>query len=171
MAAAGSTAFTESLQANKPKGPFFIDTGGCECALQERLSTEAWRCLADIPENVYEGQDGKWFYPVNPNDTDSLTEPANSDSNPPDVAQAYEIKDDEWWSFPDDEEDGVTGSVPDGTCTGYNQTTASAKFYNQSAAILSGEDYPCWQPATAPLVIQTPSEWNTTGCKLGFFCE
>ena len=171
MAAAGSTEFTDTLQKNSPKGPFFIDTGGCECALQEQLLTEAWRCLANTPENVYQGQDGKWFYALDQNNQASLTEPPNSDSNPPDRAKAYEIKNGQWWTFPENGDDGVTGNVPDMTCTGFNQTQASETFYNQSAALLSGQDFPCWQPGTAPLPLQTAESWNTTGCKLGFFCE
>ena len=171
MAAAGSNLFSSSLQANQPRGPFIIDTGGCECALQEQLSTEAWRCLGNTPQNIYDGQDGKWFFALDQSNTNSLREPVSSDSNPPDPEQAYEIKNGHWYSFPDDGDNGVTGNVQDKSCTGRNQTRASALFYNQSASVFSGNDWPCWQPATAPLVIQTPSEWNTTGCKLGFFCE
>lgn len=171
MAAAGSTAFSSTLEANKPRGPVFVDDGGCLCALQERLDEEAWRCLANTPDNLYDGQDGKWFYAIDQSNTASLTEPANSDSNPPDTDKAYEIKDGQWWKFPEHGEDGVPENVQDTECTGFNQTQASTKFYNQTDALLSGQDSPCWQPGTAPLVIQTASEWNTTGCKLGFFCE
>lgn len=171
MAAAGSKEFTSTLQDNKPRGPFFIDTGGCACALQEQLDTEAWRCLANTPEGIYDGQDGKWFRAVDQENPASLTGPANSDSNPPDTAKAYQIKDGQWWSFPSNGEGGVPGNVQDVTCTGRNQTQASVTFYNQTAALLSGQNYPCWQPGTAPLPLQTASEWDATGCKLGFFCK
>ena len=171
METAGSSAFEQKLQENKPKGPFFIDTGGCECALQEQLNKEAWRCLANTPENIYTGQDGKWFYAFSQSDPDSLTEPPNSNSNPPDIAEPYEIKNGQWWTFPSDGDDGVAGNVQDQFCTGVNQTSASETFYNQTAALLSGQDFPCWQPGSVPLVLQTASEWNTTGCKLGFFCK
>ena len=171
METAGSSAFEQKLQANKPRGPFFIDTGGCECALQDKDSEEAWRCLANTPENIYEGDDGKWFYAVDQANSDSLTEPENSDSNPPDTAKAYEIKNGEWWTFPSDADDGVTGNIQDQFCTGLNQTSASETFYNQSAALLSGQDFPCWQPGAVPLVLETAATWNTSGCKLGFFCE
>ena len=171
MAAAGSSEFSSSLKANKPKGPVFVDDGGCLCALQNQLHTDAWRCLANTPENLYDGQDGKWFYAVDQSNPDSVTEPENSDSNPPDLSSAYEIKNGQWYMFPDDGDDGVPDNVQDITCSGNNQTQASAKFYNQTNALLSGQDYPCFQPGTAPLVIQTASEWNKTGCKLGFYCE
>ena len=170
MAAAGSTEFTNALDQNKPRGPFFIDSAGCECALQEKLSIPAWRCITNVPENLYDGDDGKWFYAVDDSNNDSVTEPENSDSNPPNLSKAYEIKSNEFWTFPTDGDDGVTGNVQDVVCTGQNQTQASAAFYNQSSAILSGQDDPCWQPGTIPLPLQTAEDWNTTGCKHGFFC-
>ena len=171
MAAEGSKEFTSTLRNNQPKGPFIVDTGGCACALQEQLNTDAWRCLANNPDGIYQGQDGKWFYAVNQGNPASMTDAPNSDSNPPDTATAYEIQDGQWYLYPDDSDDRDTRRIRDITCTGQNQTQASTKFYDQSAALLSGENYPCWQPGTAPLSLQTASQWKATGCKLGFYCE
>jgi len=168
MAAAGSSAFSSTLIANQPKGPFFIDTGGCGCALQEQLDKAAWRCLANATESMYQGQDGKWFYAANQENAASLKQPENSDSNPPDTGTAYEIQNNQWSSFP---HDGGPVHAQDVSCTGHNATQASETFYKDMATLVSGQDDPCWQPGTLPLVIQNATEWNATGCNLGFFCE
>lgn len=168
MAAAGSDAYSSTLIANQPKGPFFIDTGACGCALQSQLDKEAWRCLANETQSIYQGQGGKWFYAVNQENTASLTQPENANDNPPDLGTAYQIQNNQWSTFPDD---GGPGNAQDVSCTGQNATMASAKFYNDMATMVSGQDDPCWQPGTLPLVIQNATEWNATGCNLGFLCE
>lgn len=165
MAAAGSNAFSSGLMANRPEGPFFIDTGSCGCALREELDKAAWRCLVSATDGMYEGQDGKWFYAVSQNNKASLKDPINSDSNPPDPSTEYEIRDDRWSRIPDD------GTPEDDGCTGQNATEASSTFYAKLSGLKSGKDNPCWQPGTLPLVIQDATQWNATGCKLGFFCE
>ncbi len=122
MAAAGSSAFSSALITNQPRGPFFIDTGACGCALQEQLDKAAWRCLANATESIYQGQEGKWFYAVNEEDRTSLNLPGNSDSNPPDTGTAYEIQNDQWSTFP---ADGGLGNAQDLSCTGQNATQVS----------------------------------------------
>lgn len=168
MAAAGSDAFSSGLMTNRPKGPFFIDTGSCACALQEELDKKAWRCRVSATDGMYEGQDGKWFYAVNQKSSASLEDSMNSDSNPPNQETAYEIGDDRWSRIPDE---GAPENDEDASCTGRNATEASSTFYTKLSDLESGGDNPCWQPGTLPLVIQDATSWNATGCKLGFFCK
>jgi hypothetical protein len=122
MAAAGSSAFSSTLITSQPKGPFFIDTGVCGCALQEQLGKAAWRCLANGTESIYKGQDGKWFYAVRTEDSASANQPINSDSNPPDTGTAYQINNDQWSTFPSD---GGPKNAQDVSCTGQNATQVS----------------------------------------------
>ena len=145
-----------------------IDTGGCECALQEQLGSEAWRCLFDNIASIYNGQDGKWFYAINQTDNASLTEPENSDSNPPNLSKSYDIQTDRWRIFSPLTE---AGNANYALCTGINNTQASETFYKDVNALLSGRDNPCLQPGTVPLIVQSASSWNATGCSLGFFCK
>ena len=72
--------------------PTLIDDGGCRCALQEELDTEAWRCIANMTDNIYSGQMGKWFFAVNKTDRNSLKDSPNSDRNPPNLTLPYIIK-------------------------------------------------------------------------------
>ena len=99
MAAQGPSAIAANLNASEPKGPTFLDTGGCRCALQEQLEKDAWRCVANITGDVYTGQTGQWFYAGNQTDPDSLKDPTNSDSNPPDTDTAYEIQNNQFQPY------------------------------------------------------------------------
>ena len=174
MAASGSNEFTGALKDAQPQGPFFIDTGGCGCALQEKLSRDAWRCIANLTENAYDGDSGKWYYAANQANPASIQAPENSDSNPPDTGTAYEIKDNNFWSSSEANSTDPTSDtqdIQDVYCTGDNSTQASAQFYQTLADVISGKDLPCWQPGTLPLQIQSAESWNQTGCNAGFFCE
>lgn len=75
----------DSESGLEPTGPYFIDTGGCRCALQTEVNKEAWRCISNTTQDIYQGDSGKWFFAVNQSDSASLTAPANSSTNPPDL--------------------------------------------------------------------------------------
>lgn len=165
--AAGSSEFTDKVEAAKPKGPFFIDDGGCGCALQDKLEKDAWRCMANATQSPYEGDTGKWFYAVNQADPESLTAPVNSNSNPPDTSLAYEIREGQFWSYPEDD----LSTRQDVICTGENATDASAQAYKDLEKLESGEGLPCLQPGTMPLQIQSREQWDVLGCLPGFFCK
>ena len=156
----------------QPIGPTLIDDGGCTCALQEQLSTEAWRCLANMTTNIYSGQTGKWFFALNQTDPASLLDLPNSDSNPPNVTTSYAIKDfgnkAQFVAITSSNEPADLGDV---TCSGKNDTKASTAFYKYAASSGIESLSPCWQPGITPLTIQNASEWNATGCNLGFFCK
>ena len=166
MAAEGSQLFASNLAASEPNGPFFIDTGGCICALEEKLSEDAWRCMGNATEGLYSGDSGIWFYASNKDKSSSLKGPPNSDSNPPDTSTQYMILDNQFESFAET----ATSGAQDLICTSNNDTLDSGQFYQEVAAAKSGQ-LPCWQPGTLPVVIQTPSQWDVTGCNLGFLCK
>lgn len=50
----------------------FIDTASCRCALRPIAeqgidypeNTQAWRCIADVTQDVYKGLSGLWYFPV-----------------------------------------------------------------------------------------------------------
>lgn len=153
-------------------GPTLIDDGGCTCALQEQLSTEAWRCLANTTTNIYSGQTGKWFFAINQTNPASLRDSPNSDSNPPNVTTSYAIqgygKKAEFVAITSSNEPADLGDV---TCSGKNDTKASSAFYRFATTSRVESLSPCWQPGIVPLTIQNASEWNATGCNLGFFCK
>ena len=190
QSAAGSQLFAETLQASEPTGPFFVDTGACRCALQEELSGEAWRCIANGTEDVYSGEAGKWFWALE-NNTSTLRDPVYSDSNPPNTTTAYINLNGQFVPLLANitsNEDSTTGSnitpvngkiaasnittsAQDQQCTGKNDTQASKQFYQGLRAVNSEEYLPCWIPGTVPVVIQNSTSWKSSGCNLGFWCE
>ena len=166
--------FSGALKDVQPKGPFFIDTVGCGCALQEKLNSEAWRCIANVTQDAYDGDNGKWYYAVNQADPGSLQAPENSNSNPPDTATVYYIQNGNFSKISDTNPVDVNSNVQDiqdFACTGVNQTVASTQFYEQLADVSSGKDLPCWQPGTLPLPIQDVQSWDSIGCLPGFYCK
>ena len=173
MAEDGLSQNTSSnMMEIQPKGPTLIDDGGCRCALQEELDTEAWRCIANTTDNIYSGHTGKWFFAVNKANRNSLKDSPNSDINPPNLTRSYIIKgngqDTEFAvNTPSDE----ATDIQDATCSGRNDTKASSAFYRYIATSLVESSSPCWQPGVIPLTIQNASEWNATGCNLGFLCK
>ena len=163
---------SSSMMDIQPKGPTLIDDGGCRCALQEELDTEAWRCIANMTDNIYSGQMGKWFFAVHKTDRNSLKDSPNSNRNPPNLTRPYIIK----GNGQDAEFAGITPSdeaadLEDATCSGRNDTKASSAFYKYIAISLVESSSPCWQPGIIPLTIQNASEWNATGCNRGFLCK
>lgn len=172
MAAEGldDSIFNVTEARSQSFGPLFADDEECMCALQFELGKEAWRCLANFTSNIYSGQTGKWFFAVNQANPASLQKPINSDSNPPDVGTAYVIQGDGHnGEFVDITHEKPSIALGDMTCSGNNDTEVSSALYKHlpAARYLSA----CWQPGTTPLIIQNASEWNATGCNLGFLCK
>lgn len=170
-AEAGSHDSSSTDMQILPQGPLFIDDGGCICALQEELGKEAWRCVANST-TIYFGQTGKWFFAVNQSNPASLRELPNSASNPPNLATSYIIQGEgQNEGFVDSSLENEDTDLEDLTCSGENDTEASTTLYRYLAASATLSLSPCWQPGTIALIIQNASEWNATGCNLGFFCE
>jgi len=171
MAADGSTSLMSTLGGAQPElpGPYFIDTGGCRCALEIEINKEAWRCISNTTQDIYAGNSGKWFYAVCQSDSGSLNEPANSDTNPPDLSTQYEVQNGQIEQFPNPAKGDP--ELQNVVCNGNNDTQASTKFYQNVANVVLGRDLPCWQPGAVPLNLQNASEWNAMGCHHGFFCE
>ena len=160
------------IDQNHPIGPIFIDDDRCRCALQTRLSTEAWRCLDDWSSNLYSGDTGKWFFAVNPTDVASLRDPLNSDRDPPNLTESYRIdhhgQNAHFVSMNTSDED--VGGM-DKYCTGKNDTQLSSLYYGVVVRSQVISLSPCWQPGMIALTLQNASGWNATGCNLGFLCK
>lgn len=172
MAVGGSNDFTSGVTENQPTGPLFADDKGCRCALQEELGKESWRCIANATSNIYLGQSGKWLFAVNQSDTASLHEPINSNSNPPDLDILYVIDDTgQNANFVLSTPQNANSDLSDLICSGRNDTDASSSLYKLLAVSMTESPSPCWQPGIIPLILQNASQWNATGCNLGFLCE
>lgn len=172
MATDGSIDFPPGITETQPTGPLFVDDGGCRCALQEALGKDSWRCIANTTSNIYSGQTGRWFFAVDQADPGSLQELPNSDSNPPDVGTSYIIDGvGQNAEFVVITQQNETTDFQDTTCSGKNDTKASSNLYKFMAVSMTESFSPCWQPGITPIVIQNASQWNATGCSLGFFCK
>ena len=162
-----------NLTDNQPRGPVFIDDELCECALQEQLGKQAWKCFTnETADELYVGQTGKWFFAVNQTNAALLRDPINSDSNPPDLDTPYVI-DGQGPSaaFVKMTSKNDTKDPDDAYCTGKNDTEASSTLYTFLAAYAITSPSPCWQPGTVARLLQSASAWNATGCSLGFLCK
>jgi len=104
-------------------------------------------------------------------DSGSFNQPANSNINPPDLDNPYMVLNGQFETFPDTPTNSTKrdSEVQHVNCLGTNDTEALSKVYQKLAGVVSGQDLPCCQPGAVPLVLQDASEWNATGCQLGFF--
>ena len=164
--------FYPGAERNLPKGPTFIDDEDCTCALQEKLSTEAYRCISNLTFDIYSGPSGKWFFANDQFNPASLHDPYNSSTNPPNVTASYLIEgegQDE--KFVSTKTYNKTEYLEYFKCSGKNDTNSSSLFYDMIATSMVTSRLPCWQPGTKALVMQNASLWNATGCNLGFFCK
>ena len=165
-----------------PTTPQFIDTASCRCALQdgEELnpidgnSTEAWRCIGNSTENIYQGSNGKWFLPINPPLSSDLDESLSWGGNPPDTESPYIDISSDGSLVPYDMTAVSQLSLVDQACTGKNDTKQSSQYYAQIESLKSGGSgasaSPCLQTDADPITIQNATSWNETGCSLGFYC-
>ena len=155
----------------QPKGPIFIDDEGCRCALQEELGTAAWRCT-DSPDDddIYSGERGKWFFATNQTDPASLQALPNSERNPPVLHPSYVLSEEGQTTTFEVIDPSYEFSSLD-SCTGRNDTDASANFYRLLVTSKMMSPSPCWQPGIIAVAVQNASAWNATGCNLGFYCK
>ncbi len=159
----------DSLDDPGSLGPTFIDETECRCHLQEALGKEAWRCSHIDETDPFSV--GIWFFAINQSDPVSLQDLPNSNRNPPNMSTSFIIDDKEG-----DLKFMKLTSLSDppldnSTCTGKNDTKSSSDYYRMLAPALVSSGSECWQPGTVALVIQNVTQWNATGCSLGFLCK
>ena len=163
----------------RPSGPFFIDTESCQCALQPANQTavesgsalQGWRCIGDPNSDVYTGESGKWFLPIDQNDDYS------NDINggpPPNLQTTYIINNatHELEPLKEDLEDQL--SILDQVCSGQRDTEQTSIFYDQLQQVEDGNvpvPPPICLAGTQPVQLQNASTFAEKGCNLGFFCK
>lgn len=168
------------LQLQQPRGPTFIDTGNCRCALQEyQGSQSAWRCIGNRTDDIYAGSTGKWFYIKEPDKGASYamtTLPIDSARYPPDNSTAQwgtgatgDISMQTW-----DGSNNSTVNIYDQACSGSNDTDLTQfMLYNPLKDIAAGHPpisaTGCKIP-NAPFSISNTSYWVDHGCAPGFYC-
>jgi len=174
------------IPSKAPDGPFFVDTASCQCAIQPTRQIEvhnaqpheAWRCIGKGSEDVYVGDNGKWFFPVKTVSEGSkdTSEPVYWADNPPNSKAPYVVDNStNVLRFqPLDAGGGSELSLVDNACTGENSTEQSARYYASANDIKAGRPVSsaalCY-PGTQPVTLGNASFWNDHGCNLGFFCK
>ena len=167
-----------------PKGPDYIDTSACRCALrtipvntQDANGNEvAWRCVGNQTSDPYTGLSGKWFYPQTTGSKDDQKDDENSATNPPDLSTSYLIKDDrpdaDPTFIPYTPSDQSQLSSLDIICNGQNDTTSTGLYYQEIARLRAGlPPQLCADPNAVPIPLQNESSWTETGCREGFYCK
>lgn len=156
------------------RGPAFLDTGACLCALQNPLSEDAkdaaWQCIGNRTEGVYEVDTGKWF--------DAIPDPTNihglifDDFNKPNTNKTLVVVD---GKFQESKPNSTQFSIYDQACTGTNHSTFSTAYYRaveaKSRNKTAVDAAPCWRPGALPIQIQIAESWLTNGCQEGFYCK
>jgi hypothetical protein len=174
------------LAYEEPRGPSFLDTTACLCALRPLPGSDklalatgkgtfdngeaAWQCIGNQTQGVYNITSGKWY--KTKSSKGSIILPMNDDSNPP-------VGDDLVWDRKSRTlkplEDKKTLTVYDRDCTGTNRSSFSTSFYRATAQLrakqLPYDAAPCWRPGALPLQLQNVSSWQNEGCKEGFLCK
>ncbi|KAK0610160.1 hypothetical protein B0T17DRAFT_500903 [Bombardia bombarda] len=167
------------LPQDQPLGPTFLDTEACLCHVQATPdSTKAlqkgerlWRCFGNQTEGALLHRTGKWFRTTKRDTGTTAYQLPIRDPYYPAVTG-------EPFRFDNASQALVAGtdglSVWDAACTGENQTTFSAAFYQavdqQNRNELPIEAAPCWRPGAVPMQIQEVSDWQSKGCSEGFLC-
>jgi hypothetical protein len=157
-----------------PRGPSFLDTGACLCALRTTPdpaeSNAAWHCLGNQTQGVYTATTGKWFKSVRGGRRFNLS--IDDASNGPDTKGPL-LWDPETNDLVPFTPPGAL-SVFDRACTGENNTVFSAAFYRAVRDIASDRvpisAAPCWRPGAVPMQIQSVDSWVSQGCNEGFLC-
>ncbi|WQF76677.1 Putative AAA+ ATPase domain, ABC-2 type transporter, transmembrane domain, ABC transporter [Colletotrichum destructivum] len=156
-----------------PRGPSFLDTAGCLCALQVTPAggapEPAWHCVGDQSVGVYTVRNGRWFKTLN--GVGNADGPVYDGSNPPDTENPMR-----WLSGALRDSPGDAGlSVEDSACTGTNNTRYSTSFYEAAQQINAGQyplsGAPCLRVGAVPIEIQPLQSWQDDGCRPGFLCE
>ncbi|KAK8069856.1 ABC transporter G family member 24 [Apiospora phragmitis] len=156
-----------------PRGPVFLDTEACLCALRRTDPTRpkgvAWQCIGNQTQGVYNVTTGKWFAPLH--DGAEAGGRVDDASNGPDTAKPLRWDRDNKSFFPVDD----AMSVYDKACTGQNQTTFSTAFYRAAEQQRNKKPMvdaaPCWREGAMPMQIQTVESWQKDGCSEGFLCR
>ncbi|KAK8085368.1 hypothetical protein PG997_006639 [Apiospora hydei] len=151
-----------------PKGPAFLDTEACLCALRPADPTRptgvAWQCIGNQTQGVYNVTTGKWFAPLH--DGAKVGARIDDASNGPNTAKPLRWDGNNKSFFP---HDGTLG-VYDEACTGQNQTTFSTAFYRAAEQQKDKKPMvdaaPCWRKGAVPMQIQTVESWQKDGCIL-----
>ena len=174
------------IPSKAPDGPFFVDTASCQCAIQPTRQIEvhnsqpheAWRCIGHGSDDVYVGDNGKWFFPIKPVSEGSkdTSEPVYWADNPPNSKAPYVVDNStNVLRFqPLDAGDGSKLSLVDNACTGENSTEQSAKYYASAKDVQAGRppsSVALCYPGTQPVTLGNASFWNDHGCNLGFLCK
>lgn len=159
------------------RGPSFLDTEACLCALQEtreRDSRDAvWQCIGDQQDDVYETSSGKWFRARD--DEGEVDGRIDDDSNPPSAEEPLVFDSDisALSSFDNEEQLKLENRF----CTGRNRTSFSTSFYRAAEQLENDEDpvdaVPCFKPpgTALPVRIQNAESWLENGCLEGFLCK
>ena len=177
------------MNFKEARGPFYIDTESCRCALQlfnqtavhldAQESEEAWRCIGDSNEDIYSGENGRWFLPQHTakfadGDINDISQPSNWAGNPPDIQTTYIVDNTTHELQPLDDTDQAQLSVFDTLCSGKNSSDQSTRYYNSVKQIEAGQpptDASTCLAGTSPIELQNASTWQAHGCNLGFFCK
>ena len=179
-----------SMNFEAPRGPFYVDTESCRCALQLFNQTavhldaddseEAWRCIGDSNADVYFGENGKWFLPqhsanfADEGAINDISQPSNWAGNPPDVQKTYIVDNTTHELEPLDDTDQAKLSILDAVCSGQNSSDQSSRYYTSVKQVEAGKlptDAATCLAGTSPIELQNASSWQTQGCNLGFFCK
>lgn len=164
-------------QIQDPKGPTFIDSGACRCALENYHGGQsAWRCIGNRTQDIYDGSTGKWFELKDKDAGVPLHQlPVQDNEFPPDNTTTFwgtgdtsDITLQEW-----DGSNNSTVNKYDQACSGTNDTDQTTLFYKTLDQIRHNE-----APTAAsgcltgnmPYPISNDSIWESQGCPPGFYC-
>ncbi|KAF9875361.1 hypothetical protein CkaCkLH20_07181 [Colletotrichum karsti] len=157
-----------------PKGPSFLDTAACLCALRpigDSSSGAAWHCIGNQTQGVYEVTSGRWYDTLHGGNAADGS--IDDDSNGPNTDKPMVFSSGSLTESAND--DGL--SEFDRACTGDNRTSFSTSFYEAARAIENGQEplsaAPCYRRdgQAVPIRIQDVQSWNTDGCSPGFLCQ
>ncbi|KAF7546975.1 hypothetical protein G7Z17_g8039 [Cylindrodendrum hubeiense] len=163
-------------QEDEVKGPIFLDTQACLCAMQTLPSTgsskdtAAWQCIGNQTQSVYDVTSGKWFNTLHGGDDVDLY--FTDDSNGPDTTEPkiWSTKSKSLKEFSNEK----SLSVYDRACTGKNNTDFSTSYYQAAIQMSNGDTpiaaTPCWRPGAYPMQLQGVDSWLSNGCSEGFLC-
>ncbi|KAL9602335.1 MAG: hypothetical protein Q9219_001901 [cf. Caloplaca sp. 3 TL-2023] len=163
----------------------FFDTASCRCALRqiaERRSigsenTQAWRCTADLTQDIYHGLSGKWYFPKSK---------TNKRTRRPDTTTWFTAK------LTDDQSpdlrflDPALLSPRDEQCTAVMRDQERPRIVENENPLLVQRDAPdpgseasansdrpstCMGgPRAVAVPIQDADSWQNQGCLPGFLC-
>lgn len=163
------------------KGPAFLDTEACLCALQDVEPTannaavhvrSAWQCIGNQTQGVYSVKTGKWFRSSSePLGAKFAKLPIHDASRPLSTEKPMT-----WDALNEKFVDADLAKLTpyDRACTAVNRTTFSQAYYEAHAAQAKGDApvtaAPCYQPGAVPIEIQNVTSWIRDGCLEGFWC-